>query len=604
MAIISGTRGADTLSGGNASDVIFALAGRDTAWGGGGNDYVSGGSGVDRLYGDDGDDVLEGGEHDDILKAGDGDDLLRGGRGADQLDGGSDDDTVRGDEGSDRLSGGDGDDLLRGDAGNDHIDGGDGTDTAQFRGDAAGYRITRNDDGTVTVADIRLRDGWDGVDTLEGVERLRFADRVVEIAPSLDLDLVIAVVVRNSPNLLFLNEGGVQLGNAGDFASGTPLSPAAGNEAADVALGDLDGDGDLDILLGSRAAPLRTLVNQGGLQGGSEGTFVAVDLAGATDDYAFDVALGDLDGDGDLDALTAGQYADDNQLLLNQGGDQLGAPGDLLASRLSGALGTAAVAIGDLDGDGDLDAFLANDGVFGGADDKVVINQGFQQGGDEGDFTLEDVAGSPGYTTDVALGDLDGDGDLDAMLARRVGYESLILINQGRDQEGTEGEFVAGVVPGGAQNVVSVALGDLDGDGDLDAVLGVPYDGSRILVNQGGAQAGVEGTFVFDPELVPGTVSSNVEAIYVGDVDGDQDLDLFVNANTSPPNSRFILNQGGIQGGTEGAFALGDTLDTTPGTLGAALGDLDGDGLRVLTPGGLPYLGHGLSYAADLGWVA
>lgn len=207
LATIFGTLGSDRIAGGNDNDVVFALAGQDTVWGGGGDDHVSGGSGVDLLYGDAGDDVLE------------------GGLGADQLDGGHSDD------------------RLRGDIGNDSLDGGDGTDTAWFRGALAGYQITENDDGTVTVADIRLRDGWDGVDTLDGVEKLRFADQTVELtpsAPSLDLDILVGNF--GQANQILVNQGGLQGGIEGDFLLDSDTVPGGSQVTLAVALGDLDGN--------------------------------------------------------------------------------------------------------------------------------------------------------------------------------------------------------------------------------------------------------------------------------------------------------------------------------------------------------------------------
>ena len=94
------------------------------------------------------------------------------------------------------------------------------------------------------------------------------------------------------------------------------------------------------------------------------------------------------------------------------------------------------VALGDLDGDGDLDAMFANSGP-----NTVWTNDG------TGNFTNSGQELGNSDSLSVALGDLDGDGDLDAMVANRSGQPNTVWVNY---QETT-------CIPG-----------DLDGDGDFD----------------------------------------------------------------------------------------------------------------------------------------
>ena len=123
-------------------------------------------------------------------------------------------------------------------------------------------------------------------------------------------------------------------------------------------------------------------------------------------------ALGDLDGDGDLDAFVVNEFTDPDEVWINQGGAQAGTPGSFADSGQSlGSSWSLDVELGDLDGDGDLDAFV----VDSFAPNKVWINQGGAQLGTPGVFA--DSGQSLGIALDrgrsVALGDLDGDGDLD-----------------------------------------------------------------------------------------------------------------------------------------------------------------------------------------------
>jgi hypothetical protein len=150
-------------------------------------------------------------------------------------------------------------------------------------------------------------------------------------------------------------------------------------------------------------------------------------------------------------------------VLINQGGDQGGTEGDFDRGITpeSGGGPSIGVALGDLDGDGDLDAFVAN-----GDQNDVLINQGGDQGGIAGDFDLGIEPEGEGATA-VALGDLDGDGDLDAFVANN-NAPNQVLINQGGDQGGIEGDFDLGITPeGGTESSVAVALGDVDGDGGV-----------------------------------------------------------------------------------------------------------------------------------------
>lgn len=107
---------------------------------------------------------------------------------ADQLDayaqnfiGSAGGDTFSGGNLADTIGGGDGADTLTGGAGDDGIDGGSGLDIALYEGNAADYEVTFNDDGTVTVEDIRATPS-DGSDTLKNVEQIQFADETTDLS--------------------------------------------------------------------------------------------------------------------------------------------------------------------------------------------------------------------------------------------------------------------------------------------------------------------------------------------------------------------------------------------------------------------------------------
>jgi hypothetical protein len=127
-----------------------------------------------------------------------------------------------------------------------------------------------------------------------------------------------------------------------------------------------------------------------------------------------------------------------------------------------GGSGSTALDLGDLDGDGDLDAFVANQGK---QPNQVWLNDG------SGRFNLGDRPLGDGDSWNVRLGDLDGDGDLDALVANAnlfadEGEANRVWLNDG------DGVFSPTVQRLGLSASWGLDLGDLDGDGDLDAFVG------------------------------------------------------------------------------------------------------------------------------------
>jgi hypothetical protein len=162
---------------------------------------------------------------------------------------------------------------------------------------------------------------------------------------------------------------------------------------------------------------------------------------------SFAVSPGDVDGDGDLDAVVSAYQADD-RVWLNDGDGTFTYYGENL-----GGYSVHGMALGDLDGDGDLDAFV----VFNQSNDRVYLNDGTGHFIDTGQLLglINENACA------IALGDLDGDGDLDACTTHHDNGNEVWL------NDGTGAYASAGILLG-AQCGVSIALGDVD----LDAFVG------------------------------------------------------------------------------------------------------------------------------------
>ncbi|MEM9219518.1 MAG: FG-GAP-like repeat-containing protein [Cyanobacteria bacterium P01_F01_bin.150] len=216
-----------------------------------------------------------------------------------------------------------------------------------------------------------------------------------------------------------------------------------------------------------------------------------------------------------------------------------------------GIANSVGVALGDVNGDGHFDAVVAN---YNGQANQLLLNDGY------GRFT-EAPNALPGLASsnDVSLGDLDGDGDLDAFIANN-GVANQILFNDG------SGSFaIAPLQPPGSHYSYAVSLGDVDNDGDLDAVVANYWGQSnQLLLNNG------QGGFTESAIALPGQHYSN--DIALGDLDQDGDLDAFV-ANYSKQANQVLLNDG------TGIFTEAPDQPIGNGSsAGVSLGDVDGDG--------------------------
>jgi hypothetical protein len=370
-----------------------------------------------------------------------------------------------------------------------------------------------------------------------------------------DLDLVAG---NSGYNRLYLNNG-----TSDPFNGGVGSSISADNDLTiSVALGDVDGDGDLDLVAGNNGQTNRLYLNDGTANpfSGVVGSDISADAQPTSS-----LALGDVDGDGDLD-LVAGNYNQTNRLYLNNG--TFNPFNAVSGSNISSDVhSTRSVALGDVDGDGDLDLVAGNDGQT----NRLYLNNGTSD-------LFSGVSGSSisadSHTTySVALGDVDGDGDLD-LVAGNYNQTNRLYLNNGTANpfNGVSGSNVSA----DTHNTISVALGDVDGDGDLDLVAGNYHQANRLYLNNGTSDPfnGVSGSDISADTYYTWSV-------VLGDVDGDGDLDLV--AGSTGQANRLYLNNGTANpfNGVSGSDISGDAYTTQSVTLG----DVDGDGDLDLVAG-------------------
>lgn len=368
-------------------------------------------------------------------------------------------------------------------------------------------------------------------------------------------------VGRRRAGLMALQPLEVRVMLSGEFTDLGAMGITAVN-ASSVAWGDVDNDGDLDALVAGAEGTYHvrtTKVYRN--NGNSTFTDLGVPLIGV---YNGSVAWGDYDTDGDLDILLTGSASRYNLIskVYRNNGDSTFT--DINAGLAGVDRGSAAW--GDADNDGDLDILLtgfSNSGRIA----KVCRNNG--------DETFTDLnAGLTGVMfSSVAWGDTDRDGDLDILLTGSsflTGGFATIYRNNGDNSFTDLNVGLTGV------EYSSVALGDADNDGDLDILLAGFDGGNQIATvyrNNG------NNTFT---DVNAGLAGVHRASVGWGDVDNDGDLDI------------LVTGRGGTGGGTTNVYRNNANSTFTEINAGlssvelgsAAWGDVDRDGdLDILLTG-------------------
>jgi Bacterial Ig-like domain (group 3)/FG-GAP-like repeat len=288
---------------------------------------------------------------------------------------------------------------------------------------------------------------------------------------------------------------GASLGSAGGFTAYANYS--AGTSPHSVAVGDFNGDGVPDLVVANYGSnSVSVLLGKGN---GSFGN--ATDYAAGA--YPISVAVGDFNKDGFLDVAVAdnnnNQAPGSLSILLGKGDGTLQAPVSY------GSQGSPYfVAVADLNGDGILDAVVANHG----AEVAVYLGNG------NGTFAPAEFYPAGGNPQSVAIADFNGDSVPDLAVANSLSNDISILIGRG------DGSFLAprNYTTGSAPSVVVTA--DFNGDGHLD--LAVPNNGSNtisILLGNGNGS--------FQPQYTIST-GSRPSGLATADFNGDSIADLAV----------------------------------------------------------------------------
>lgn len=376
------------------------------------------------------------------------------------------------------------------------------------------------------------------------------------------------------------------------------LASNPGRSPSGIAVGDFNGDGDLDVATSNSSSGTVTIflqfdgeifadhdesvgnvptallanhfdsdefldlvVTNGNdasltcVRGRGDGTFDPPSPPVGVGGSPVALAAGDFDDDGDLDLAVANEGASDSSpgsvsILLGNGDC-----GFQNAATLETELGTVAVAVGHVNGDGNLDALVLNArsatiSIFLGSSDGRTFTQ------------RPSVATGP-EPQDLALGDFNEDGALDVATADKNGDSVSVLLGNGTGSFALDRTHPVGTAPSG------IAVADVNGDGNLDLAVSNNFSSDvSLLLGDGSGGFSAARTFVAEGQPI---------AVALGHFDSDQLLDVFTANLVGSDGSIAVLRNlgGGLLHGVE-------DVPADSGPSGLAVGDLDGDALPDL----------------------
>jgi hypothetical protein len=319
------------------------------------------------------------------------------------------------------------------------------------------------------------------------------SDAVAVALGDINGDALLDIAVANDTS----NTVSVLLGNGdGTFQAQQQYATGRGPDAMlpiSIAIGDLDGDGTPDIVVGTfEYSDVSLFWNARG----KLSTPVLVPAGGSSPESS--VALGDMNGDGRPDFVTADFST--VSVVLNAGNETFQAP---IKYPAGSAANPSSVAVADLNGDGKLDVAMAVWGYALGL--QVFLGNG------DGTLQTQQSHAAGVYPHGVAVGDLNADGKPDVVVANEDSATVSVLLGNG---DGTFQSQVAYSSGGGAE---AVTIADLNGDGKPDLAVAADESLSVLLGNGDGT---------FPPPL--SFVAGGSVSVVVGDLTRDGIPDVVV----------------------------------------------------------------------------
>jgi hypothetical protein len=282
--------------------------------------------------------------------------------------------------------------------------------------------------------------------------------------------------------------------------------------ARDVALADVNGDGRLDVIAASQLDTSVTWYDFGGING-STATFTP-HVVSSTVSQAGSVAAADIDGDGDMDLVSAGN----NRVTWFENDGSATFTAHLLP--ISGT-SLSSVAVANLDNDGDLDILFTGTGA-------TNYKIGWYENNGSQLFTAHSISSTAAGAARAIASDLDHDGDID-VVAASAGDNTIAWYENGGNKS-----FTSHTLSTTSMGAADVFAADVNGDGATDIVASSATDSRVVLFQNNGSQSFTE--------RVVSSSATGVHGAVAADLNGDGDLDIAI-AQSGNARVRVFQNQ-------------------------------------------------------------
>ncbi len=333
----------------------------------------------------------------------------------------------------------------------------------------------------------------------------------------LDGDGLLDVVVTNDANSLLLIFQNISMHDSTSFAK--PVQKTIGVGAHHVILADIDGDGRLDLVTANRGAASISVVRNKHLTGPLTAASFDSAINFPVGNNPFTTACGDIDQDGRLDIVVANYYSNSVTVFKN-----IGYPGTIrLAPGIDFPVGSGSftVLLHDFNRDGKPDIITSN---YSSSSISLLKNTAIANSIEFSSFAPKVDLPAGNAPAGMVVGDMDGDSLNDIVVANVLGNTVSVFRAMNNSSDSVLSKFFAPKidVPAGI-NPMGLALGNLNGDNTVD-VVATNWNGGSIALFQNNSQPG---SITLAPK-VDEPAGDGARSVSIGDLNGDGRPDLAV----------------------------------------------------------------------------